>query len=40
MDIDPTIVTNLVLSLPVLLLAFSVHEFMHAWLALKQGEDT
>ena len=40
MDIDPTVVTNLVLSLPVLLLAFSVHEFMHAWVALKQGDDT
>ncbi|HSU12461.1 site-2 protease family protein [Longimicrobium sp.] len=28
------------LSLPVLLLAFSVHEFMHAYVALKQGDDT
>jgi Zn-dependent protease len=30
----------LVLSFPVLLLAFCVHEFMHAWVALKQGDDT
>ena len=28
------------LSFPVLLLAFCVHEFMHAWVALKQGDDT
>src|SRR4051812_10321512 len=30
----------IVLSFPVLLLAFCVHEFMHAWVALKQGDDT
>jgi Zn-dependent protease len=30
----------ILLSLPVLLLAFSVHEFMHAYVALKQGDDT
>jgi len=40
MDISPDAIRNLVLSLPVLLLAFSVHEFMHAWVALKQGDDT
>jgi Zn-dependent protease len=28
------------LGFPVLMLAFSVHEFMHAWVALKQGDDT
>lgn len=40
MEIDPEVIRNFVLSLPVLLLAFSVHEFMHAWVALKQGDDT
>lgn len=30
----------LLLSLPVLILAFTVHEFGHAWVALKQGDDT
>jgi len=40
MDIDQNVIRNLVLSLPVLLLAFSVHEFMHAWVALRQGDDT
>ena len=30
----------ILLSFPVLLLAFCVHEFMHAWVALKQGDDT
>lgn len=33
-------IESIILSLPVLLLAFSVHEFMHAWVALKQGDDT
>jgi Zn-dependent protease len=40
MNISPDAVRNFLLSLPVLLLAFSVHEFMHAWVALKQGDDT
>lgn len=31
---------NLLLYLPVLLLAFTFHEFGHAWVALKQGDDT
>jgi Zn-dependent protease len=31
---------DLLLYLPVLLLAFTVHEFGHAWVALKQGDDT
>ncbi len=30
----------LLLYLPVLLLAFTFHEFGHAWVALKQGDDT
>jgi Zn-dependent protease len=30
----------LLLYLPVLCLAFTVHEFGHAWVALKQGDDT
>src|SRR3954453_11469022 len=37
---DPDIIERIVLSFPVLLLAFCVHEFMHAWVALKQGDDT
>jgi Zn-dependent protease len=37
---DPDKIETIVLSLPVLLLAFCVHEFMHAWVALKQGDDT
>ena len=37
---DPNRIRGFVLALPVLLLAFSVHEFMHAWVALKQGDDT
>lgn len=37
---DPERIREFVLALPVLLLAFSVHEFMHAWVALKQGDDT
>ena len=36
----PDRIELLVLSFPVLLLAFCVHEFMHAWVALKQGDDT
>jgi Zn-dependent protease len=36
----PEIIERIVLSFPVLLLAFCVHEFMHAWVALKQGDDT
>jgi len=31
---------DLLLYLPVLLLSFTVHEFAHAWVALKQGDDT
>jgi Zn-dependent protease len=30
----------LLLSLPILILSFTVHEFAHAWVALKQGDDT
>jgi Zn-dependent protease len=37
---DPETIRDIVLGFPVLLLAFSVHEFMHAWVALKQGDDT
>jgi Zn-dependent protease len=37
---DPETIERIVLSFPVLLLAFCVHEFMHAWVALKQGDDT
>ena len=37
---NPDRIELLVLSFPVLLLAFCVHEFMHAWVALKQGDDT
>ena len=31
---------DLLIYLPVLLLAFTFHEFGHAWVALKQGDDT
>jgi Zn-dependent protease len=37
---DPENLEYVLLSFPVLLLAFCVHEFMHAWVALKQGDDT
>lgn len=37
---DPQKIELILLSFPVLLLAFCVHEFMHAWVALKQGDDT
>jgi Zn-dependent protease len=37
---NPQTIELLLLSFPVLLLAFCVHEFMHAWVALKQGDDT
>src|SRR3954449_1556732 len=37
---EPDTIERIVLSFPVLLLAFCVHEFMHAWVALKQGDDT
>jgi len=37
---DSDTIERIVLSFPVLLLAFCVHEFMHAWVALKQGDDT
>jgi len=40
MEISQAAIRNFILALPVLLLAFSVHEFMHAWVALKQGDDT
>ncbi|HET7463033.1 MAG TPA: site-2 protease family protein [Longimicrobium sp.] len=40
MEISQEAIRQFVLALPVLLLAFSVHEFMHAWVALKQGDDT
>lgn len=33
-------INDLLLYLPMLLLAFTVHEFGHAWVALKQGDDT
>ncbi len=32
--------SELLLALPVLLLSLSAHEFAHAWVALKQGDDT
>jgi Zn-dependent protease len=37
---DPDNLRSILLAFPVLLLAFSVHEFMHAYVALKQGDDT
>lgn len=37
---DPERLRSVLLAFPVLLLAFSVHEFMHAYVALKQGDDT
>jgi len=37
---NPDTLEVVLLSFPVLLLAFCVHEFMHAWVALKQGDDT
>jgi Zn-dependent protease len=37
---NPQKLELILLSFPVLLLAFCVHEFMHAWVALKQGDDT
>jgi Zn-dependent protease len=40
MEISQEAIRSFILALPVLLLAFSVHEFMHAWVALKQGDDT
>jgi Zn-dependent protease len=40
MEITPEAIRSFLLALPVLLLAFCVHEFMHAWVALKQGDDT
>ncbi|HET7232837.1 MAG TPA: site-2 protease family protein [Longimicrobium sp.] len=40
MEISHDAIARFILALPVLLLAFSVHEFMHAWVALKQGDDT
>jgi Zn-dependent protease len=33
-------INDLLIYLPVLLLAFTFHEFGHAWVALKQGDDT
>ena len=32
--------TNLLLALPVMLLSLTVHEWGHAWVALRQGDDT
>lgn len=32
--------TTVLLALPVLLLSLTAHEFAHAWVALKQGDDT
>lgn len=37
---DPQKLELILLGFPVLLLAFCVHEFMHAWVALRQGDDT
>jgi Zn-dependent protease len=37
MDFD---LTTVLLALPVLLLSLTAHEFAHAWVALKQGDDT
>ena len=33
-------IQDLLLYLPVLLLSFTAHEFAHAWVALRQGDDT
>jgi Zn-dependent protease len=37
MDFD---LQRVLIALPVLLLSLTVHEFAHAWMALKQGDDT
>ena len=37
---DGTFIMGLVLRLPVVLFALTVHEFMHAWTAYKCGDDT
>ena len=37
---DPQRLELLLLALPVLLLSLTAHEFAHAWVALKQGDDT
>ena len=37
---DPQRLEYLLLALPVLLLSLTAHEFAHAWVALKQGDDT
>ena len=38
--VDSTFIMGLVLRLPVVLFALTVHEFMHAWTAYKCGDDT
>ena len=38
--VDDTFIIGLVLRLPVVLFALTVHEFMHAWTAYKCGDDT
>jgi Zn-dependent protease len=40
MQLDPDRLRQILLSLPILMLAFCVHEFMHAWVAYRQGDDT
>jgi len=38
--VDSTFIMGLVLRLPVVLFALTIHEFMHAWTAYKCGDDT
>ena len=38
--VDGTFIMGLVLRLPVVLFALTIHEFMHAWTAYKCGDDT
>ena len=38
--VDSAFIMGLVLRLPVVLFALTIHEFMHAWTAYKCGDDT
>ena len=40
MGIDAAFITGLILRLPVVLFALTVHEFMHGWVAYRCGDDT
>ena len=40
MALDQAFVIELILRLPVVFFALTIHEFMHAWVALKCGDDT